>query len=322
MQKPPKTLADYVVVAISPVLIMLLVGSLAFFLIQVFYRGPMVYGIRWLMFWFVLAIVLVSRIGIEQGKGHARIYGAALAVVTWLYLAHTHGMAVVGAFLLAIPWWCAHQLTVDCTLISEDEDASGEGVLQGLWSRLERTIDPPRLPPVLPPLTGLDAMVAANLKRRSRKPARPPGRSVVWFSLAALPLFGCGQLFLPADDPHARHVGFAFLAVYLAAALSLLATTSFLGLRRYLRQRSAEMPAGVALAWMKFGVLLAVGVLLLALILPRPGANYTWKELVYRIEPKPHQANELALPFNPPGEGEGTPSDVPTEREQRGTDSA
>src|SRR5882672_8006366 len=125
MQKPSKTLADYVVVALSPVLIMLLVGSLAFFLIQVLYRGSMVHGIRWLMFWFVLAIVLVSRIGIEQGKWHARGYGAALAFATWFYLIYTHGTAigtvVSGTLLLAISWWCAHWLTLDCTLIREDE---------------------------------------------------------------------------------------------------------------------------------------------------------------------------------------------------------
>ena len=40
--KPAKTLADYMVIGISPVLIMLLVGSLSFFLIQVFYRGEAV----------------------------------------------------------------------------------------------------------------------------------------------------------------------------------------------------------------------------------------------------------------------------------------
>ena len=37
--KPAKTAADYMVIALSPVLIMLLVGSLCFFLIEVFFRG-------------------------------------------------------------------------------------------------------------------------------------------------------------------------------------------------------------------------------------------------------------------------------------------
>jgi len=42
LPKPTKTLADYMVIGISPVLIMLLVGSLSFFLIQVFYQGEAV----------------------------------------------------------------------------------------------------------------------------------------------------------------------------------------------------------------------------------------------------------------------------------------
>ena len=36
-----KTLMDYMVIAITPVLIMLLVGSLTFFLLTVFYLGSM-----------------------------------------------------------------------------------------------------------------------------------------------------------------------------------------------------------------------------------------------------------------------------------------
>ena len=78
-QRPTRTLADYMVIAISPVLIMFLVGSLCFFLIEVFYRGQAVAGVRWVLFWFVIAIVLVSRIGIEQSTGHAAVYGLALA---------------------------------------------------------------------------------------------------------------------------------------------------------------------------------------------------------------------------------------------------
>src|SRR5215469_4908270 len=107
-EKPQKTLADYVVVAISPMLIMLIVGSLCFFLIQVFYRGEMVESVRWTMFWFVLAIVLVSRIGIQLGKWHARIYGTALAAATWVYLAYTHKSPAFGSVILAVTWWCAH----------------------------------------------------------------------------------------------------------------------------------------------------------------------------------------------------------------------
>ena len=97
MHKPQKTFADYLVIAISPVLIMVMVGSLAFFLIQVFYRGEMIHSIRWVMFWFVLAIVLVSRLAIERGKERAWFYGGALAAATWFYLVHTHRDPFLGS---------------------------------------------------------------------------------------------------------------------------------------------------------------------------------------------------------------------------------
>jgi len=73
--KPTKTLADYLVIAISPVLIMVLVHSLCFFLVAVFLPGEAAGGVRWVLFWFVLAVVLIARIGIEQGDTNAMIYG-------------------------------------------------------------------------------------------------------------------------------------------------------------------------------------------------------------------------------------------------------
>src|ERR1017187_1645657 len=128
--KPNKTFADYLVIGISPVLIMLLVGSLSFFLIEVFFKGGAVGSVRWVMFWFVMAVVLVSRIGIEQGAGHAAVYGLALAAATWLYLMRIHPAYFLGVVLLGTVWWCAHKLTWDCTLIDDDVDASGSGLLQ------------------------------------------------------------------------------------------------------------------------------------------------------------------------------------------------
>ena len=128
--KPAKTPADYMVIGISPVLIMLLVGSLSFFLVQVFYRGEAVGSVRWVVFWFVMAVVLVSRIGIEQGTGHAAVYGLALAGATWIYLVQIHPAYLLGVILLGTVWWCSHKLTWDCTVIDDDEDASGSGLLQ------------------------------------------------------------------------------------------------------------------------------------------------------------------------------------------------
>src|SRR5271169_2140453 len=130
MSKPQKTAADYMVIALSPALIMALVGSLCFFLVEVFYRGPTGGSARWVLFWFVIAIVLVSRIAIEKSSEQAALYGLALAAVVWLYLLRTSPAYIFSVFLLAIVWFCAHKLVWDCTLIDDDLDASGQGLLQ------------------------------------------------------------------------------------------------------------------------------------------------------------------------------------------------
>ena len=318
MEKPQKNLADYFALAISPVLIMMLVGSLVFFLTLVFYRGEMIHGVRWTLFWYVIAIVLISRIGIQRGKWSAWPYGAALAMVAWIYLAYTHQPLVVGALLLGITWWCAHELTVDCTWIGED--MAREGTFRKLLHALERQFTPPE--PRHPPLSPLELLAAANLaRRRASAPYQPRGRSVVGFSLAALPLFGIGQLFLPADEVNLRQDGLAFLALYLAAAFGLLITTSFLSLRGHLRRSAVEIPASVTTAWSKFGGLLVCVVLLAALLPPRPGGLNVWKNLTYRIPHPEHKASDYALPFNPPGQGEGQRADQPVEQTKSVADS-
>jgi type II secretory pathway pseudopilin PulG len=298
--KPPKTLADYLVISISPVLIMLLVGSLSFFLIEVFFRGEAIGSVRWVMFWFVMAVVLVSRIGIEGGPGQAAVYGIALAVATWLYLVRIHPAFILGALLLALVWWCAHKLTWDCTLIDEDEDASGGGLLQTASNRKNFL-----------PFRKKSAKTAAPKTKREKPVVQPhsPGLWVVWFSLAALPLFGIGQMLLPGGASDARQAGFFWLFVYVTAALGLLLTTSFLGLRRYLRQRYLPMPGAIAFGWIRFGVGVAVLVLIGALLLPRPGATAARQSLGYHINYQLHQASDYAAKFGPHGSGAGKVGD-------------
>jgi hypothetical protein len=303
--KPAKTPADYMVIGISPVLIMLLVGSLSFFLIQVFYRGEAVGSVRWVVFWFVMAVVLVSRIGIEQGAGQAAVYGLALAGATWVYLMRIHPAYFLGVVLLGTVWWCAHKLTWDCTLIDDDVDASGSGLLQTV--REGRKFKPEEVPSG--PAGKKAAAISGFKNDRKRQAAipHPPGLWVVYFSLVALPLFGIGQMLLPSGDTGSRRAGFAFLFVYMAAAVGLLLTTSFLGLRRYLRQRHLKMPGIIAFGWLKFGAGVAGLVLATALLLPRPGINDTWQTLRYHVDYQLRRASAYATRINPHGAGRGRP---------------
>src|SRR5690606_12618467 len=88
----------------------------------------------------------------------------------------------------------------------------------------------------------LDALKAWWTNRHRNRSQRP-GMWVVYFSFAALPVFGFGQWLIPEANADLRSSSFRLLYVYLGSALGLLLTTSFLGLRRYLRQRNVEMPA-------------------------------------------------------------------------------
>ena len=305
--KPRRTAADLMVIGISPVLIMFLVGSLTFFLIQVFYRGEAAGSVRWVLFWFVMAVVLVSRIGIEQGTVHAAVYGLALAIATWLYLTRVHPAALLAAILLGIVWWSAHKLTWDCTLIDDNEDASGSGLLQTAGERQKPQRDKS---------TSIGKKIIARLglgddgERRVPVP-HPPGLWVVYFSLVALPLFGIGQMLLPTGDTVSRRAGLVYVFVYLAAAVGLLLTTSFLGLRRYLRQRYLPMPGVIAFGWLRFGAGVAGVVLLAALLLPRPGVNDAWSTLRYQVDYRLHQASEFASRIGPHGTDRGRAGDEP-----------
>lgn len=307
--KPTKTLADYLVIAVSPALIMVLVHSLCFFLVDIFYRGEAIGGVRWVLFWFVLAAVLIARIGVEQGDTAAALYGIVLAVAVWLYLSMVQPNVIFGTILLGMVWFTAHKLTLNCTLIDDDADASGQGLMQSvkrLPAFFKKLKQPDAKTAVTPPAPPAATKLAVKKKTNS---TQTPGIWLIYYSLAVLPIFGLGQTLLPAGDLAARHRGMVYLFLYLAAALGLLVTTSFLGLRRHLRQRYLTMPRNIALGWVKFGAVAAAIVLCLALLLPRPGAGAAWTTLRYHIDYQLHRASNFALRSNAHGTGSGRTGD-------------
>src|SRR5262249_26676510 len=85
--KPHHTLADYVAIGLSPVLIMALVGSLVFFLLKVLYEGPYESRLQWILFWFVFGAVLIARISMHPAiADRAGLYGLILAVAIGIAL--------------------------------------------------------------------------------------------------------------------------------------------------------------------------------------------------------------------------------------------
>ena len=329
-----KTLADYVVIALCPALIMTLVGSLVFFLMELSYRGQFESRMHWIMFWFVFAAVLVARIAIEEGREHARTFGIAMGIAAGIAVLRFVDAVIVGWMLLAVVWWCSSKLTWDCTLIDESEDTSGEGLLQVAGFDKGSTNETENPEPLNQPSKTKasrtrkpDRNASKNLlakessdqeKQKTKKYQDPnddsediqtrphaPGLWVVYFSLAALPLFGVGQLLIPAQDAVRRSYAFQLLAVYVASAIALLLMTSFLGLRRYLRQRKLVMPGSMTRRWLGMGIVLLVALMLVALLIPRPQGEYTLTSMIDKIDARARQASKFAVLKGDRAEGEG-----------------
>jgi hypothetical protein len=332
-----KTLVDYLIIAISPALIMLLVGSLVFFLIEVFYQGNFQGRLQYIFALFVFAAVLIARISIDEGRERAALFAAPLAVAVLMavdkFVQFKGGWLgpwscfVINCGLVGLVWWASDKLTWDCTLIDEAEEDSGEGLLEAVGldrpdkAALQKQITPasaaqdkagaavqlpPQQEPAVPTLSKAAVARLSPLERRElglidhpelrpkqqtwwqrfverRRRPHAPGLWVVYFSLAALPLFGIGQLFIPSNRPTSRQYAFCLLFIYTASGLGLLLTTSFLGLRRYLRQRQQEMPLSMVNLWLGVGGALIAGVMLAAILLPRPNAEYAVSELPFQI---------------------------------------
>jgi hypothetical protein len=293
--RPEKTLADTLAIAVGPVLLIILLGSLMLFLVEVGYRGPHGAQVRWTLTWFILATVLVSRISIERGSSYGSLYGLVLGVATAFRLTQFLGVHLGALLLLGILWWCASKLTWDCTVIDDDTDASGEGLLQraGLDRAERRAAPESEAASATEPTVPVHPASPANGRSANQRP-HAPGLWVVYFSLGALPLFGLGQLALAADADTARFRAFLFLWIYLASGLGLLLITSFLGLRRYLRQRRLVMPGEVVKSWLIVGSTLTLVVLLGTLWLPRPEGADTLANLLAKIRSTPQQSTPHA----------------------------
>jgi hypothetical protein len=334
-----KTLADYMVIAISPALITALVASLTFFLLEVLHQGQFEGRLKWVAFLFVGATVLIARISMEEGAERAMMFGVALMVAVWLamnkFVDYPPGSFVsnfgwlANLAIMGVVWWSSHQLTWNCTLIDDRQDASGQGLLAvaGLNAEsgeaappddgAEGTGDPRRLPSWLPKslnawaeqprVRGLASWFARWIAARRR--LSTPGVWVVYFSLAALPIFGLGQALIPAEDLGRRQYVFRLLVIYVASGLGLLLTTSFLGLRRYLRQRKLEMPAPLAGAWLGLGGAMAVALMVAALVIPRPSAEYALSSVTGRVGPSEYAPSQYAVIPPDPVYGQGAAGD-------------
>jgi len=324
--KPRPTLADYVTLVASPALIMAMIISLVFFLLTIFYRGEYAGRLHYMFFFFIFGIVLVARISMETGLSErAPLYGALLALLGWLsmgkfvsYPSELSGAIwLINAGLIGLAWWLSFQLTYSCTFIDEQGESTGTGVLQA--AGLEKPEPNPSSSPYAkvaeddhaPQENGKRAKkgkatwwLRYQRFRAERRMTQPPGVWVVYFALAALPIFGLGQALIDVADVERRARTFWLMTLYLASSLGLLVTTAFLGLRRYLRQRRLEMPKTVTSAWLVLGAVLVAAFVGVGAVLPRPQAEFSPLTLS-RASSQELAASKSALTNTEAGKGEG-----------------
>ena len=321
------TLADYVAVAICPALIVALVVSLVFFLLEVLYVGRYAGRLQWIFFFFVLGAVLIARMSMSDVADRAGLYGIVLAVVMAIAL---HVLVeypedsplagfrwVVNLGLMALIWWSAHQLTRDCTFIDESADASGAGLLEAAGFEApdadrddeisDVTVDERRERRRKKGESGLDTWWARYQRYREARRKKPhaPGVWIIYFSLAALPLFGLGQSLIPPEEVERRQYVFWLMAAYVGSGLGLLLTTSFLGLRRYLRQRRLTMPVSMTSIWLTIGGVMIGVLLVLGALLPRPNPEYPLIELTSLGRTGERQASRFAMSGGQAAKGPG-----------------
>ena len=309
-------LVELTTLILSPILIMMMVGSLVMFLIEVIYRGQYSARLVSTFFFFTIGAVLIARITIEQGCVKAGIYAAGLGGACFLammaFVEYPDGAMkaigpVVNLLLMILVWFAADRLTWDCTHFDEARKASGRGVLAAAGlddvKHKDEDDDIALDEKKMKKLGWWERLEAYRAERRKRP--HTPGTRVLYFGLAALPLFALGQSVIPADDAARRSTSFFLMAAYIGSTLALLVTTSLMGLSRYLEERGAKVSPALTLGWLGVGGGMIVVFLFVGALLPRPHSETPLVELGSSKKGDKKASKNAVFKDGDSGKGEG-----------------
>ncbi len=262
-----------------------MISSLANFLMLVFYHGGQPFKLAWTLVFFTLGTVGIARVSIEKDRSTAMGYAGLLGIVAFIAMLRYVNSPIFSGFILILIAVLADRIVHDCTLIDESVDSSGQGLIDSGRMFVKKKIESDEIA----------EDDAQPVRTKAGKGQNQPGRTVLYLALAALPLFGIGQ-FLLRDDQHTWQRAQFLLAFYLFSSLSLLVTTSFLGLRRYLRQRHVDMPKDVSIAWLAGGLILIGAILTIGYLAPLPGraiASFKVPEFEFLDSPSDTEASRF-----------------------------
>jgi hypothetical protein len=309
---------DQLVSTIGLVLIVFLMVSLSFFILARFSLSSKWTVAHWLLFWEVLATVLVSRMFlIDDLKKVAGRYSFVFGMVIWVpfaLLGEVEILGIVTALMIFIGWF-TYKITWDVTDLGErEEDEDGLLASVGLkkelnpgnkkvsesWgdTREESTEFNHEAEEVLAEL--------AKEKPKKVKGGKGRGVWVLYFLFGSIPVFGLGGSTQNSTDPNLGKYFLICLCIYLASCISLLMSTSFLTIRSDLRRRNLSMPLFTAGAWLFSGLFLLISCFVFASLLPRPQGFLDPIALVLsKGQDKDQDASNYAKSSEKSGKGEG-----------------
>ncbi len=278
-------IVEIAVTVFVPVFIMLLVGSLVYFLLDIrslFFEASSG-RLKFVIFNYIIGCVLINRVAALYGEGggagmYALLLGGVMLLFMWTFSGQHGALAVevplfgsaspfiTNVIIVAVIWWTSNKLTKECCIDKPDEVAAGQGLVttvrgdeEGRGGLLDRF--KARWP---------QKKKKGKEEDRERLPKKHPGISVVYYSIAALILFGIGQQVVPSDQTEIQTRVFLCMFVFVLSALALLLLTSLSGLRHYFAEKKVEIPPGVGFYWVAVGAVVILAVAIFADFLPRP----------------------------------------------------
>lgn len=313
---------DQLVSTIGLVLIVFLMVSLTFFILARFSLSSKWTSSHWLLFWEVVATVLVSRMFlIDDLKRVVGGYSFVLGMVIWVPFALIGEVQILGivTILMIFVGWFTYKITWDVTDLGErEEDEDGLLASVGLkkelnpgnkkvsesWgdTREESTEFNYEAEEVLAEL--------ATEKPKKVKGGKGRGVWVLYFLFGSIPIFGLGGSTQNSTDPNLGKYFLICLCIYLASCISLLMSTSFLTIRSDLRRRNLSMPLFTAGFWLFSGLFLLISCFVFASLLPRPQGFLDPIALVLsKGQDKDQDASSYAKSSEKSGKGEENPGE-------------
>jgi hypothetical protein len=308
---------DQLVSTIGLVLIVFLMVSLTFFILARFFLSSKWTSSHWLLFWEVLATVLVSRMFlIDDLKKVVGGYSFVLGMVIWVPFVFMGGeiLGIVTALMIFVGWF-TYKITWDVTDLGEREEDE-DGLLASVGLKKELNPGNKKVSESWGDTREestefnyeAEEVLAELAKEKPKKVKGGKGRGVwvLYFLFGSIPVFGLGGSTQNSTDPNLGKYFLVCLCIYLASCISLLMSTSFLTIRSDLRRRNLSMPLFTAGAWLFSGLFLLISCFVFASLLPRPQGFLDPIALVLsKGQDKDQDASNYAKSSEKSGKGEG-----------------